>query len=164
MEAVELKSINKRLFIKWFLIIIFLIILIGIIVILYLPSKVCFNNQCFRVETAITPEQRAKGLMFRQSLDQDKGMLFVYPESGEYSFWMKDTYIPLDIIWIDEDQTIAYINENSQPCQGDCLNINPSVQAKYVLEINARMIDSVGLKVGDKLTFKGIGLKNLFVK
>ena len=153
MEAVELKSINKRLFIKWFLIIIFLIILIGIIVILYLPSKVCFNNQCFRVETAITPEQRAKGLMFRQSLDQDKGMLFVYPESGEYSFWMKDTYIPLDIIWIDEDQTIAYINENSQPCQGDCLNINPSVQAKYVLEINGGVAKGIGIKEGSQLVF-----------
>mgnify|MGYP001767292046 CR=1 FL=1 len=149
---------------KWFLIIIFLIILIGIIIIFFLSPRVCFKNQCFNVEIAKTPFERELGLMYRKSLDRDKGMLFIYPKTGEYSFWMKNTLIPLDIIWINENQQILYISKNTQPCQKECLSISPLADAKYVLEINAGMSDELGIRVGDNLTFKGVKIKNFLVK
>ncbi|MDD5221425.1 MAG: DUF192 domain-containing protein [Candidatus Pacebacteria bacterium] len=162
MEILKSENSRRGILIKWFSIIIFLIVTLPIIS--FLPSKVCFDGQCFLVKMAINPSQRARGLMFEQSLDKDRGMLFVYPQSGQYSFWMKNTYIPLDIIWINEDRTVVYINKNTQPCLKDCFNINPLVNAKYVLEVNAGTADLIGLKVGDRLIFKGIKIKNLFVK
>src|SRR3990172_7339338 len=61
-------------------------------------SQVCFGQECFEVEIADSPEEQAKGLMGRESLEPGKGMLFVFPEEGIYPFWMKDTLMPLDMI------------------------------------------------------------------
>jgi len=65
---------------------------------------------------------------------------------------MKNTWIPLDIIWLSKDGQVAYISKNSQTCdQTDCPTINPEVKAKYVLEINAGLSEQMGIKIGDKL-------------
>src|ERR1044072_2206464 len=64
-------------------------------------DQVCFKNKCFNVEIASDEEQRIKGLQLRRLLDEDKGMLFVFPQEGLYPFWMKSTLIPLDIVWLD---------------------------------------------------------------
>ncbi|MFH1656046.1 MAG: DUF192 domain-containing protein [Candidatus Omnitrophota bacterium] len=117
-------------------------------------KKVCYKENCFYVELASLSQQRAKGLMFRRHLDYNKGMLFLYEEEDERSFWMKNTFIPLDIIWINQDKEVVSIKENAQPClEGSCPSIHPDKKALYVLELNAGVVKDIGLKVGDKLSF-----------
>lgn len=89
--------------------------------------------------------------MFRKSLEEDKGMFFIFDKEGIYSFWMKNTLIPIDIIWLDKNYDIVFISKNSRPCGNDnCLVINPNINARYVLEINAGISEKIGLKIGDK--------------
>jgi len=142
---------------KTLLIIIFLFILLVILILLIRhwtreQNQACFKNYCFDLELAKTPEERSRGLMFRESLDLDKGMLFVFEKEGAYSFWMKNTLIPLDIIWINKDKEIVFISENTQPCKEEyiCPSVNPEKNAKYVLEVNGGMAEKIGLKIGDK--------------
>lgn len=114
-----------------------------------LNPQACYENYCFNVELAETPEEHSLGLMRRQSLDKNKGMLFVFEKEEVYPFWMKNTLIPLDIVWLDNDGRIVHISRNSRPCgQSDCPIINPEVKAKYVLEINAGLSDEIGLTGG----------------
>lgn len=114
-------------------------------------DQVCFAEHCFFVEVAQTPEERQKGLMFREELDRDKGMLFVFSQEQQASFWMKNTLIPLDIIWFDGNKEVVFISKNSQPCSTDeCSSIDPGVKAKYVLELNAGIADEIGLVEGDQ--------------
>lgn len=121
---------------------------------LFLPkqgeySKVCFGNNCFEVETARTQEERARGLMFRENLSENRGMLFVFEEEGIHPFWMKNTLIPLDIIWIDSNKKIVYISRDTQPCKTEfCQSYNPNKAAKYVLEINGGLADKLNIKEG----------------
>ncbi|MFC1699260.1 DUF192 domain-containing protein [Candidatus Omnitrophota bacterium] len=115
---------------------------------------VCFQDYCYSVELAQTAEQRSLGLMFREHLDPDQGMLFIYPEQGNYSFWMKNTLIPLDMIWINKDQAVVFIGQDIQPCRAEpCPKISPDCPAKYVLELNSGTVDKIGLKIGDQLEF-----------
>jgi uncharacterized membrane protein (UPF0127 family) len=118
-------------------------------------DRVCFGSECFTVELARTPEEQSRGLMERLSLAKDSGMLFVFPNDGVYSFWMKNTQIPLDIIWLDSNRSIVFIKRNAQPCgTEECSTINPGKNAKYVLEVNAGVSDRIGLKEGDKASFE----------
>jgi uncharacterized membrane protein (UPF0127 family) len=113
----------------------------------------CFNlyqKHCFLVELAKTQKEKERGLMFRDYLDKDKGMLFIFEKEGIYPFHMKNTLIPLDIIWLDENKNIVFISENNRPCSHDyCPIINPETKAKYVLEINAGLINELEIKPGD---------------
>jgi uncharacterized membrane protein (UPF0127 family) len=118
-------------------------------------NGVCFETNCFDVELAVTEEQKVQGLMHRTSLDADNGMLFIFEEESEYAFWMKDTLIPLDMIWINSDKEVVRI-VTAQPCERVCEVINPNANAQYVLEVNAGIADEIGLKVGDKLVFHNI--------
>ncbi|MBI2508329.1 DUF192 domain-containing protein [Candidatus Woesearchaeota archaeon] len=113
-------------------------------------QKITINDKSFNIEIADNPAERAKGLMFRKDLDKDSGMLFIFPNSEKHSFWMKNTFIPLDIIWIDENFKIVYIYENAQPCRESCNSITPNKDAKYVLEINAGLADKYKFEIGDK--------------
>ena len=138
--------------------VIFLIIILAVIMGLFFywrnkrQGRVCFKNNCFEVELSITNEEQMLGLMFRKSLGKNKGMLFVFEKEGGSSFWMKNTLIPLDIIWINENKEVVFISENTQPCKEDsCFSIAPDKKAKYVLEINAGISKEIGLKVGDRL-------------
>ncbi|MCX6815196.1 MAG: DUF192 domain-containing protein, partial [Candidatus Aenigmarchaeota archaeon] len=95
------------------------------------------------------------GLMDRNYLASDKGMLFVFANEGVYPFWMKNTLIPLDMIWLDSDHGVVFISRDTQPCKQDpCPTINPGKNAKYVLEVNAGVSDRIGLKEGDKASFE----------
>lgn len=116
-------------------------------------NNVCFENTCFTVELAITPEEKAQGLMFIEELDENSGMLFIFDEEDYYPFWMKNTLIPLDLIWIDENYRVVHIYENAQPCDDTCKIIQPNEKAKYVLEINAGISDRINLNEGDVLEF-----------
>ncbi len=122
-------------------------------------DRVCFQNHCFNVELAKTAEEKSRGLMFRKNLDSNKGMLFVFKKEGDYAFWMKNTLIPLDIIWINENKEAVFISQNTPPCpeESPCLYIIPNKNAKYVLEINGGAAEKIGLKIGDKMTFRFLG-------
>ena len=120
-------------------------------------SSVCIDKKCFSVELAKTPAERERGLMQRKELDKNKGMLFIFNTDGIYSFWMKDTLIPLDMIWINSDNKIIYIAQGVQPClparageTSACPLITPLAKAKYVLEVNAGISNAEGFKIGDE--------------
>ena len=84
--------------------------------------------------------------MFVSEMPEDEGMLFIFEESGVYSFWMKNTLIPLDIIWLDEDKNIVFVKHNALPCKTEvCPSINPNASARYVLEINAGLAEKYEL-------------------
>lgn len=118
------------------------------------PPQVCFRDRCFFVELARTPEERQNGLMFREWLENDGGMLFVFNETGNRGFWMKNTLIPLDIVWIDENMQIVFISENTQPCleNVECPTVGSEQPARYVLEINGGVAEKARLKIGDRAT------------
>jgi hypothetical protein len=117
-------------------------------------SQICINDHCFQVELAKTPEDRAQGLMFRKDLDDNKGMLFIFEEEDIYPFWMKNTLIPLDILWINIKKEIVFIYKNAHPCITEpCPIINPGRKAKYVLELKGGSSDKIGLVEGDKVLF-----------
>ena len=120
-------------------------------------NSVCFEERCFIVEIANNDEERQKGLMFRESLARDAGMFFVFERPGRHGFWMKNTLISLDIIWISEDQEVVYIKEDALPCGNEvCLSINPTAEALYVLEINSGLVEKLGIKVGDEVEFRNV--------
>lgn len=102
-------------------------------------------------EIADTDTERSLGLMNRTTLADDAGMLFVFDEAAVRSFWMRDTYISLDIIFIGSDKTILYIEENTTPLSETA--IAPEVQTQYVLEVNAGYAAEHGLSVGDDVRF-----------
>lgn len=103
----------------------------------------------FRVENAVTPEERAKGLMFRKSMPRGNGMLFVYETPQNVNMWMKNTHIPLDMIFIKRDGRIAYIEENTEPMSTRLINSRARIRA--VLELNAGVTSSFGIKAGDRV-------------
>ena len=120
-------------------------------------SSVCFKDNCFSVQLAITNAEHEKGLMFISKMGKNNGMLFVFSKENIYPFWMKNTLIPLDIIWINRDNKVVFINENSQPCpanETNCPLIDPNVKAFYVLEVNSGIVKEIEIKVGDKVEFK----------
>jgi uncharacterized membrane protein (UPF0127 family) len=118
-------------------------------------GQVCYKEKCFSVELAKTKQQRDYGLMNRKELSKDFGMLFIFDKEGIYPFWMKNTLIPLDIIWISENSEVVYIAQNVQSCRNlICPSVVPIAKAKYVLEINAGVCREIDLKVGDKLKIR----------
>ena len=118
------------------------------------PSRVCYQNTCFEVKVAKTESNRLKGLQFRQNLGEREGMLFIFSERAQHSFWMKDTYIPLDIIWLDDARHIVHIEHNVSPCYSlQCPVYAPRLKSLYVLEINAGEAAKYGLKLGAKMYF-----------
>ena len=109
---------------------------------------VVINEKIIFVELAITPEDRQRGLMERDLLEKDNGMLFVFSEEDAYSFWMKNMKISLDIIWINADGNVVYFVEDAPPCvQSPCQTYSPNADALYVLEVNPGVIDVLGLSL-----------------
>jgi len=118
----------------------------------YKVGKACINSNCFAIEFAENDFQIRKGLMFRESLADDNGMLFVFDKEAIYPFWMKNTKIPLDIIWINKNKKIIFISENTQPCKNiNCPQVNPQKDAKYVLEINSGLCQKFNIKIGNEV-------------
>lgn len=119
------------------------------------PKKICLKEQCLNIEVARTDIERARGLQDRESLGDDYGMLFVFESQGMYNFWMKDTLVPLDMIWIDKDHKIVDIKSDVPPCKSDpCEIFVPAAEAQYVLETKAGLSKVVGFNVGDELKFQ----------
>lgn len=106
----------------------------------------------FAIEVADSEEERARGLMFRNNLDPDYGMLFVFPKEAQVAFWMKNTFIPLDMLFIDADMTIMGI-AHATPCEADPCQTYPSgAPAQYVLEINGGLAEEKNIKAGDRVS------------
>jgi len=104
------------------------------------------------VEAAVTPAERSQGLMFRSEMDEDKGMLFLFEKMDWQSFWMKNTLMPLDIMFIDDKGVINTIYKNTVPYSEKSL---PSKQkSQFVVEVVGGFSDRYGIKEGDLIEYK----------
>ncbi|HEV2200196.1 MAG TPA: DUF192 domain-containing protein [Bryobacteraceae bacterium] len=100
--------------------------------------------------------EMARGMMFRTSLPADRGMLFTHPKEAKYQYWMFQTKIPLDIIWMDREHKIVEISPNTPPCTGgagDCPKYGGNQPSSFVLEVNAGVAAKNNLKPGDLIDF-----------
>ncbi|MFP3942763.1 MAG: DUF192 domain-containing protein [Alphaproteobacteria bacterium] len=105
------------------------------------------GEHCFGVEIADSPEERSRGLMHVRHLEADRGMLFLFEHARIQSFWMKNTYIPLDIIFIRPDGRIENIAARTEPLSERSVYSSAAVQA--VLEINGGLSEKLGIRPGD---------------
>ncbi len=107
------------------------------------------ERKAFRIEIASTEENRARGLMFRENMAADHGMLFVYPSQQIVAFWMQNTILPLDLIFIDSRGQVVGI-EQGKPYSTD--SIPPGgISAQFVLELNAGTAARIGLDIGESV-------------
>jgi uncharacterized membrane protein (UPF0127 family) len=113
------------------------------------------GDQHFTVEMALTPAQHEQGLMFRRSMAPDAGMLFVFPEVRPIGFWMKNTLIPLDMLFIADDGVIASIHERAVPLSE--ANIPSNAPVKAVLELNGGTVARLGIELGDVVHHAALG-------
>ncbi len=115
-------------------------------------NRVCYKNNCYAVELAISNPEKEKGLQDRDVLDKNGGMLFAFDGRNPASFWMKKTLIPLDMLWLDYSGQIIYIEHDAPPCEQDpCPLYGPKTPAAYVLEINAGEAARLDMHVGERL-------------
>jgi hypothetical protein len=114
------------------------------------------------IEIADSDYERTRGLMYRHSLPENAGMLFIFEKSGQLSFWMRNTYIRLDIIFADAKKQIVNIKEKTEPLSYNA--IESKEEAKFVVEVNAGFCNKHGVSVGDYITFERsrheIGIKS----
>jgi uncharacterized membrane protein (UPF0127 family) len=112
------------------------------------------SGRKIQAELAVTPDERARGLMFRESLAADRGMLFVFPVADFHGFWMKNCRFPIDIIWLSPEKKVVHIEKTVPPCKKDpCPSYGPMRKAKYVLEVVADFTGREKLRLGDSLDF-----------
>lgn len=114
---------------------------------------VSINEHQFQVELAMNDQSRAKGLMFRDELPASEGMLFVFEKEMPQSFWMKNTYIPLDILYFDAEMKLVSAALRTPPCRSGrgCPPYPSKKPAMYVLEINAGLSEQYGFQLQDEL-------------
>ena len=118
---------------------------------------VALAGHVFSVEIATTPAEQAHGLMERTSMPADHGMLFVFQDAEPQTFWMKNTLIPLDILFFDAHRHLVTIQADAQPCKADPCKLYPSdAPAHYVLELNAGTAAKLGVRKGALITFSGM--------
>lgn len=113
-----------------------------------------FGTVRFRVEVADDPQERARGLMHRESMARMSGMLFVYERPQSVSFWMENTLIPLDMVFVDATGVVRRIHDNAIPL--DRTPIPGGLDIQYVLELNGGLAEQLGLDVGDQLRHPAI--------
>ena len=109
------------------------------------------KNITFNVEVAKTIEERRTGLMYRKKLLNNEGMLFIFPREKIIQLWMKNTYIPLDVIFISENKVIVDIKKNMEKLSETI--VKSKVKSRYALEFNAGLINRLDIEIGDKVLF-----------
>ena len=109
------------------------------------------KNITFNVEVAKTIEERRTGLMYRKKLLNNEGMLFIFPSEKIIKLWMKNTYIPLDVIFISENKVIVDIKKNMEKLSETI--VKSKVKSRYALEFNAGLINRLDIEIGDKVLF-----------
>lgn len=132
-------------------------------------GTVTVRGKTFQVELARTPEERALGLMRRASLPTDRCMFFFYDEDGNYTIWMKNCLIGLDVLWVSANGTIVETAERVPPCSplrgDDCPAYGGTKVSRYFIEFPAGTFKRLGVKVGDPVRWDlrlpgGVRLKN----
>jgi uncharacterized protein len=114
------------------------------------------GGQEIGAEVMSEPADLMRGMMFRESLAPDRGMLFVHPSPGRYPYWMFQCRIPLDIIWMDATKRIVEISANTPPCTGQastCPSYGGNYEAQYVLELAGGTAQKYGLQPGAAIVF-----------
>jgi hypothetical protein len=119
-----------------------------------LVLKTDSGDHSFSIEVATTDEERARGLMFRRSLPENAGMLFIYDRPQPAAMWMKNTPIPLDMVFIAADGRVHRIESHTEPFSTTVIESEGDVVA--VLELNAGQAGKIGLKAGDKVLYPGL--------
>ncbi len=114
-------------------------------------QQVRIGYHTFQVEVADSPETWEKGLMFRTFLPKHRGMLFLFDHDDVHTFWMKNTMISLDMIWISAQDKIVFIKSKAEPMNTTI--INPGVEARYVLEVRGGLSEDYHYAVGDMVMF-----------
>ena len=109
------------------------------------------KNITFNVAVAKTIEERRTGLMYRKKLLNNEGMLFIFPREKIIQLWMKNTYIPLDVIFISKNKVIVDIKKNMERLSETI--VSSKVKSRYALEFNAGLINKLDIKIGDKILF-----------
>lgn len=112
------------------------------------------GEQRFKVEVAAKDNERQRGLMYRDHLDDDEGMIFLFERQQRLSFWMKNTWIPLDMVFIDEDLKVVGIVENAEPLTLSGRGVE--AHSRFVLELKGGTSSSLGLQAGQSVRFEGI--------
>ena len=107
------------------------------------------KTHAFTVELAVTPNQRSQGLMNRREMADDHGMLFAFGETRQVLMWMKNTYLPLDMLFIGKDGKIRTIKENAEPLSEAIIDSKVSVD--FVLELNGGTVEKLGIKPGHRV-------------
>lgn len=117
--------------------------------------KVFFpDGAVITAELAVTDEERQRGLMYREKINADQGMLFIFEEESIQSFWMKNMNFSIDIIWLDREKRIIHIEHRVPPCPEEpCPTYSSRIPAMYILEIKAGSADKNKLKLYDRLEF-----------
>ena len=116
------------------------------------PRATMPSGAVYSLELALTPEDQAQGLMYRESLPPNTGMLFVFPTDEPHHFWMKNTMIPLDMIWMEASGRVLFVSANTPPCKADpCPTYGPDGPARQVLEIAGGMAAKEKITVGTTL-------------
>ncbi len=119
------------------------------------------KGERYYVEIADTDETRTRGLMFRDELADNRGMLFIFSRDEPRSFWMRNTRIALDIIYIDSQWQVVSIVHNARPCRSrQCPSYPSTGPARYVLEVNAGHARRLDLQPGDQLSFGNLPQSN----
>lgn len=112
-------------------------------------ARIVLQGQLYQLEIADTAALKSRGLMYRKTLAKDTGMLFVYPKPGYYRIWMKNTLIPLTVIWLDAQAIIINI-ESLKPCRlSNCPSFNADRPSSYILELHHEAVDRFNL--GERL-------------
>lgn len=119
--------------------------------------RACWGAEtCVGLEVVSSPADRARGLMFRETLSERAGMLFVFEDSSIHPFWMKNTLIPLDMIWLDAQGTVVDI-QTAIPCEADpCPLYTPAGHSSFVLEIPAGVATKTMLEKGARVRLENI--------
>jgi len=159
MKNINKENIKKILPSKKYLLISLTIALL-VLVIYYKNEKpsientVTINGETVSVKIADTKTEQAKGLMFKKNLDENEGMLFVFDSERRHSFWMKNTLIPLDMIWVNSNKEVVHIEHSAPPCkESPCPTYSSDQPAQYVLELNGGWSIRHNLNLGDTLVF-----------
>jgi uncharacterized membrane protein (UPF0127 family) len=121
------------------------------------PSCLLPDGTHVTLEVAVSDQERMLGLMYRDQLPSDHGMLFIFEADGIWPFWMKNTFIPLDLVWLDASGKVVEVRADVQPCRMDpCPSYRPRSEARTVLEVNAGAAARHGIVTGSRLRFSGV--------
>ena len=119
----------------------------------HLKSYITINGFELTADLALTNEQKEKGLSVKDELKESEAMLFIFEESAQHSFWMKDVKFPIDIIWLDSDGKVVHIEQNLQPCVSVliCTSYSPDIDSQYVLETVAGFTQRHNISMGTNI-------------